>query len=95
MQKLAKKEEFYNVIKMSRTQMQDAVPIRLGAEFGAYSQAISRDIARLERALEEMYSINLGGTAVGTALNTNPEYVFKLDMTEKEADELLDPATMV
>ncbi len=78
---LVKEKEFYGIIKMGRTQMQDAVPIRLGAEFGAYSKAISRDISRLERALEEMYSINLGGTAVGTALNTNPVYVALLAPT--------------
>lgn len=70
-----KEEEFHNVIKMGRTQMQDAVPIRLGAEFGAYRKAIKRDIVRLNRALEEMYAVNMGGTAVGTALNANPKYV--------------------
>ena len=75
---LKKEKEFYNVIKMGRTQMQDAVPIRLGAEFGAYSQAVTRDIARLNRALREMYAINLGGTAVGTALNADPAYVAAL-----------------
>ena len=72
---LQKSEEFRDVIKMGRTQMQDAVPIRLGAEFGAYSKAIQRDIQRLHVALQEMYTINLGGTAVGTALNANPDYV--------------------
>jgi len=71
---LQKEVEFYDIIKMGRTQMQDAVPIRLGAEFGAYSKAIRRDIDRMERALHEMYSINLGGTAVGTALPATPEY---------------------
>jgi aspartate ammonia-lyase len=75
---LKKEKEFYNIIKMGRTQMQDAVPIRLGSEFGAYSKAISRDIVRLNRALREMYAINLGGTAVGTALNANPAYVAAL-----------------
>ena len=75
---LQKEAEFYNIIKMGRTQMQDAVPIRLGAEFGAYSQAITRDIKRLNRVLREMYTINLGGTAVGTALNANPAYVAAL-----------------
>ena len=80
----AKEKEFYNIIKMGRTQMQDAVPIRLGAEFGAYSKAISRDISRLERALTEMYAINLGGTAVGTALNANPDYVNQLAPTLSE-----------
>ena len=77
----AKETEFHDIIKMGRTQMQDAVPIRLGAEFGAYSRAICRDISRLERALEEMYSINLGGTAIGTALNADPEYVHMLAPT--------------
>lgn len=78
---LVKEREFHNIIKMGRTQMQDAVPIRLGAEFGAYSKAISRDITRLELALSEMYTINLGGTAVGTALNANPQYINRLAPT--------------
>ena len=76
-----KEAEFHDIIKMGRTQMQDAVPIRLGAEFGAYSRAISRDIDRLNKALTEMYAINLGGTAVGTALNANPDYVAALAPT--------------
>jgi len=95
---LQKEAEFYGIIKMGRTQMQDAVPIRLGAEFGAYSRAITRDVARLERALTEMYAINLGGTAVGTALNANPVYVSLLAPTLKtvtglpltKAEDLID-----
>jgi len=72
---LAEKEkEFYPIIKMGRTQMQDAVPIRLGSEFGAYRKAVKRDLHRLELALEELYAVNLGGTAIGTSLNANPEY---------------------
>ena len=78
---LAKEKEFHNIIKMGRTQMQDAVPIRLGDEFGAYSQAITRDIKRMNRVLWEMYTINLGGTAIGTALNANPAYVTALAPT--------------
>ena len=93
-----KEKEFHNIIKMGRTQMQDAVPIRLGAEFGAYSRAISRDISRMERAMEEMYAINLGGTAIGTALNADPEYVRQLAPTLSEicglplvkAEDLID-----
>ena len=93
-----KAEEFQNIIKMGRTQMQDAVPIRLGAEFGAYSKAIRRDIQRLNVALTEMYAINMGGTAVGTALNANPAYVDALAPTLAEitglplvkADDLVD-----
>lgn len=95
---LAKEQEFHTVIKMGRTQMQDAVPIRLGAEFGAYSRAISRDIERMKQALEEMYAINLGGTAVGTALNANPAYIELLAPTLskicqlplKKAEDLVD-----
>lgn len=95
---LVKEQEFHNIIKMGRTQMQDAVPIRLGAEFGAYSKAISRDIIRMEQVLTEMYSINLGGTAVGTALNANPDYVDKLapalssicQLPLKKAEDLID-----
>ena len=84
-QALAKKKfDFYDIIKMGRTQMQDAVPIRLGAEFGAYRRAITRDIERLSIALEEMYSINMGGTAIGTALNANPDYVDALAPTIAE-----------
>ena len=78
---LVKQKEFHNIIKMGRTQMQDAVPIRLGDEFGAYSKAISRDIVRMNRVLREMYAINLGGTAIGTALNANPAYVEALAPT--------------
>ena len=93
-----KEREFHDIIKMGRTQMQDAVPIRLGAEFGAYSRAISRDISRLERAMTEMYTINLGGTAIGTALNADPEYVRLLAPTLSEicnlplekAEDLID-----
>ena len=95
---LKKAKEFHNVIKMGRTQMQDAVPIRLGAEFGAYAQAVSRDILRLNRALREMYSINLGGTAIGTALNADPAYVAALaptlgritDLPLVKAEDLVD-----
>ena len=74
----AKAVEFHDVIKMGRTQMQDAVPIRMGSEFGAYRQAIARDLVRLARAGEEMVAVNLGGTAIGTALNATPEYIESL-----------------
>ncbi|MBR3836641.1 MAG: aspartate ammonia-lyase [Clostridia bacterium] len=76
-----KKKQFHSVIKMGRTQMQDAVPIRLGSEFGAYRRAVLRDLVRLERALGEMYYVNLGGTAVGTSLNAKDEYVGALAPT--------------
>ena len=95
---LDKEKDFHDVIKMGRTQMQDAVPIRMGAEFGAYSRAITRDISRLKRAMEEMYTINLGGTAIGTALNADPEYVRQLaptlsqicNLPLEKAEDLID-----
>lgn len=79
-----KERDFHHIIKMGRTQMQDAVPIRLGDEFGAYRKAVQRDILRLERALAEMYTINMGGTAIGTCLNANPAYVDALAPTLSE-----------
>ena len=75
---LNKAEEFDGVIKMGRTQLQDAVPIRLGQEFRAYSAAIKRDISRLESAKQEMSSLNLGGTAIGTGLNADIMYSQKV-----------------
>src|SRR5699024_11334310 len=67
-----------------RTHLQDAVPIRLGQEFGAYSEVVGRDIKRVSQAAEEMLTINLGATAVGTGLNAKPEYI------EKVATQLSD-----
>ena len=59
---------------MGRTQLQDAVPIRLGQEFHAYSTAIQRDVRRFESAKEEIKCLNLGGTAIGTGLNADVQY---------------------
>ena len=74
----AKAKEFDHVIKMGRTQMQDAVPIRLGQEFQAYSVAIRRDINRMEHAMEEMRTLNMGGTAIGTGLNADETYMRRI-----------------
>lgn len=65
---------FDSVIKMGRTQLQDAVPIRLGQEFAAYATAVERSIQRLEQAESELLTINMGGTAIGTGLNADLEY---------------------
>ncbi len=73
-----KSKEFDHVIKMGRTQMQDAVPIRLGQEFHAYSVAIRRDINRIDKAMDEMRSLNMGGTAVGTGLNADETYLKRI-----------------
>lgn len=73
-----KAEEFDSIIKMGRTQMQDAVPIRLGQEFRAYSVAVQRDINRMEKAQEEMRTLNLGGTAIGTGINADEAYLRRI-----------------
>ena len=79
-----KSEEFDDVIKMGRTQLQDAVPIRLGQEFHAYSMAILRDINRFEHAKKEMSILNLGGTAIGTGLNADVDYMHQVVQTMNE-----------
>lgn len=75
---LAKGEEFKDILKMGRTQLQDAVPITLGQEFTAYGITIGEDIERLQEALTLLQEINLGGTAIGTGINTLPEYAPKV-----------------
>jgi len=93
-----KAEEFDDVIKMGRTQMQDAVPIRLGQEFKAYSAVVKRDISRLEKVQAELKVVNMGGTAIGTGLNADEEYlrtivptinsITNLDL--KQSNDLID-----
>lgn len=61
-----KAKEFDHVIKMGRTHLQDAVPIRLGQEFEAYSRVLSRDIKRINQSKQHLYEVNMGATAVGT-----------------------------
>lgn len=71
-----KEAEFAGVLKLGRTELQDAVPITLGQEFGAFAEAIARDRWRLYKAEERLRQINLGGTAVGTGLNAKKEYIY-------------------
>ncbi len=73
-----KAEEFDHVIKIGRTQMQDAVPIRLGQEFHAYSVAVLRDINRMDKAMDEMRFLNMGGTAIGTGINADKAYLNRI-----------------
>lgn len=70
-----KSEEFNHVIKMGRTHLQDAVPIRLGQEFKAYSLVVERDIKRIKQSRQHLYELNMGATAVGTGLNADPRYI--------------------
>ena len=70
----AKAVEFDDVVKSGRTHLQDAVPVRLGQEFGAYSKAVARDSERIARAAEGLRRMPIGGTATGTGLNAHPAY---------------------
>ncbi|PJW21937.1 aspartate ammonia-lyase [Geobacillus thermodenitrificans] len=70
-----KARQFDHVIKIGRTHLQDAVPIRLGQEFEAYSCVLERDIQRIDRSRQYLYEINMGATAVGTGLNADPRYI--------------------
>lgn len=70
-----KSVEFDDVLKMARTQLQDAVPMRLGQSFSAYAVAINRSLLTMEKTLNKTARVNLGGTAVGTGINASPYYL--------------------
>ena len=69
-----KAREFDDVVKSGRTHLQDAVPVRLGQEFGAYAKAVERNIEKITLAAEGLRRLGIGGTATGTGLNAHPEY---------------------
>ena len=70
-----KTDEFKDILKLGRTEMQDAVPITLGQEFGAWSAAVKRDVERIGWAIDILKTHNIGATAIGTSLNADPEYI--------------------
>ena len=94
----SKAHEFDGIIKMGRTQLEDAVPIRLGQEFQAYASALKRDCRRIEQDLQEMHVINLGGTAIGTSVNVGAGYLENIvsalaeegNRELKKAEDLID-----
>lgn len=69
-----KSQEFNHVIKMGRTQLQDAVPMSLGQEFNAFATVLGKEIARLQEAGKLLCEVNLGGTAIGTGINSHKDY---------------------
>lgn len=71
---LKKANAFDPIVKIGRTHLQDAVPIRLGQEFAAYGHVIARDIGRISCSGRNLYKVNMGATAVGTGLNADPKY---------------------
>ncbi|MBZ0294134.1 MAG: aspartate ammonia-lyase [Anaerolineae bacterium] len=94
----AKAEEADEVVKSGRTHLQDAVPIRMGQEFGAYAKAIERDIEKIKMAAEGVRRLGIGGTANGTGLNAHPEYHARMikkiteltGVTVYESDDLFE-----
>ncbi|MEO8071628.1 MAG: class II fumarate hydratase, partial [Acidobacteriota bacterium] len=83
----AKAREFADVVKIGRTHLQDATPLTVGQEFGGWASLIERDIDRLKMTLEGLYDLAIGGTAVGTGLNSHPEFA---ERAAKQIAELTD-----
>ena len=71
-----KEQEFSQIVKMGRTQLQDAVPMTLGAEFSAWAEALARDRWRIFKCEDRLRMVNLGGTAIGTGLTAPRRYIF-------------------
>jgi len=83
----AKEKEFAKIVKIGRTHLQDATPVTLGQEFSGYASQIEHGCRRLEKALEDIYELPIGGTAVGTGINTHPQFSKKVcDLLKKNTD---------
>ncbi len=80
----AKAVAFDGVVKSGRTHLQDAVPVRLGQEFGGYARAVERDAERIRQAAVGLRRLGIGGTATGTGLNAHPEYHARMVKTLAE-----------
>jgi fumarate hydratase, class II len=90
----AKATEFEDVVKSGRTHLMDAVPVMLGQEFGGYAAQVRQGIERVEATLERVGQVPLGGTAVGTGLNTHPEFAERVRrrLSEETGLTILPPA---
>lgn len=84
----AKEAEFAGIVKVGRTQLQDACPVTLGAEFSAWAEALGRDRWRVFKCEERLRVVNLGGTAIGTGLTAPREYIFRVTETLREVTRL-------
>lgn len=95
---IKKAKEFDDVIKMGRTEMQDAVPISFGQAFRAYAAPIKRDVVRFKQAIKELSVLNMGGTAIGTGITADKDYIKNVVPTLskvcgidfEQADDLVD-----
>ncbi len=93
-----KSAEFDDVLKIGRSHLQDAVPVRMGQEFGAYADAVARSIRRLKQACKGLLTVNIGATAIGTSLNADSAYIEQVIRKLREisgldlllADNLID-----
>jgi fumarate hydratase, class II len=85
---LTKAEEFNDIIKIGRTHLMDAVPLTLGQEFSGYVSQLDKDLARIKGVLPDLYELAIGGTAVGTGLNTHPEFAQRVAAKIAELTEL-------
>ncbi|PIU00832.1 MAG: class II fumarate hydratase [Bdellovibrionales bacterium CG10_big_fil_rev_8_21_14_0_10_45_34] len=74
----AKSQQFKDIVKIGRTHLMDATPLTLGQEFGGYAHQLKKDIERVEKNLSDVFELAQGGTAVGTGLNTHPEFADKV-----------------
>ncbi len=74
----SKQQQFADIIKIGRTHLQDAVPLTLGQEFSGYVAQLDADLCRIEASLPDLYQLALGGTAVGTGLNTHPDFAVQV-----------------
>lgn len=83
-----KEKEFAGIVKIGRTEMQEAVPMTLGVEFSAFAEAIARDRWRVAKCLERLRLVNLGGTAVGTGLGAAQKYIFLVIEKLREVTQL-------
>jgi fumarate hydratase class II len=72
-----REKDFHPILKIGRTHLQDALPIRLGQEFGGYARQTSLGLRRIQKAMESLFELPLGGTAVGTGMNTHPLFARK------------------
>jgi fumarate hydratase class II len=89
----AKGREFYSILKIGRTHLQDATPIRLGQEFGGYARQVELGIHRIQNAMKSLSELPLGGTAVGTGINTHPFFARKsIALMNKETGYRFDEA---
>lgn len=91
-------QKFRHVVKMGRTEMQDAVPMSLGQSFGAFAKAIGRDVQRFDKAIKALSTLNMGATAIGTGINADKNYIKNIvnnvskvtGLELSQADDLVD-----